>query len=100
MSSSFDDALAEFRATVDQYARRGLHGMAADEMRILIKRITAFERRLAAQQHELINQLIMAPPEELGGELPDVLDRRLRISRSDAVRRIQEAHRWAAESGK
>jgi Domain of unknown function (DUF222) len=100
MSSDLQEALAAYRAVLDKYAGLPLSGMTAAELRMLLKRIKDFERRLAARQHELINQLSNASPEELGGELPDVLAKRLRISRGEAALRIEEARKWAARSGK
>ncbi len=46
---------------------------------------------LAMLQRNMIKSLTRASPEELGGELPDVLAEALHISREDAERRIDEA---------
>ncbi|WP_156349457.1 MULTISPECIES: DUF222 domain-containing protein, partial [unclassified Mycobacterium] len=49
-------------------------------------------RRLRTPQHALINQLdAQASPEELGGSLRSGLADRLRITKADAARRIEEA---------
>jgi hypothetical protein len=56
-----------------------------------LERIETLERTLPALRHELINQLAGASVEELGGTLPRVLADRLRIRRSEAARRIEEA---------
>ncbi len=46
---------------------------------------------LSMLQRNMIKSLTRASPEELGGELPDVLAEALHISREDAERRIDEA---------
>jgi hypothetical protein len=57
----------------------------------LLERRQNWRRRLAASDHELINELAHASAEELGGKLAHVLADRLRIYRRDAARRIEEA---------
>lgn len=57
-----------------------------------LERIETLRRTLPALEHELINQLgAHALPEELGGKLSHALANRLRISRTEASRRIHEA---------
>jgi hypothetical protein len=56
-----------------------------------LERVETMERILTALRHELINQLAGASVDELGGALRRVLADRLRIRRSEAGRRIEEA---------
>src|SRR6202012_1478952 len=62
-----------------------------ERMRIL-ERIEALARRLPVPGHQLINQLAAsATREELGAKLSVALATRLRITRTDATRRVAEA---------
>ena len=57
-----------------------------------LERLEHMARQLRAPQHPLINQLdAQAGPEELGGTLRCVLADRLRITKAEAARRIDEA---------
>ncbi|WP_156767040.1 DUF222 domain-containing protein, partial [Mycobacterium sp. E796] len=57
-----------------------------------LERVEAAARRLRAPQHTLINQLAaQAGPEELGGTLRGALADRLRITKAEASRRVDEA---------
>jgi Domain of unknown function (DUF222) len=57
-----------------------------------LQRLVRVARRLRAPQHTLINQLgAQAGEEELGGTLPAALADRLRITKAEAGRRIDEA---------
>jgi hypothetical protein len=57
-----------------------------------LERLERAARRLRAPQHTLINQLgAQASEEELGGKLRSALADRLRITKADAGRRIDEA---------
>jgi Domain of unknown function (DUF222) len=102
-SSAFNEQSAdvgELHALLDKIAARGLDGPTKHELLELRDRYIAVRQRLSARQHEIINELSMASPQELGGTLPDVLAKRLQISRGEALRRIDEARRWAARSGR
>jgi Domain of unknown function (DUF222) len=62
-----------------------------ERLRVL-ERWEQMRRWQPAVEHALINQLAeQADPTELGGKLPSALADRLRISRAEASRRIQEA---------
>ncbi len=57
----------------------------------MLQNCEQIRRVLSAVEHPLINQLGGEDPAVLGGKLAPVLANRLRISRADASRRIQEA---------
>jgi hypothetical protein len=57
----------------------------------LLERRQTWRRRLPAGDYELINHLATASADELGGTLSHVLADRLRITRAEARRRIDEA---------
>ena len=58
----------------------------------VLERFEGFRRQQPAIEHELLNQLAeQADPTELGGKLAPALANRLRISRSEAARRLHEA---------
>ncbi|KZS57929.1 hypothetical protein A4G26_02045 [Mycobacterium kansasii] len=62
-----------------------------ERLRVL-ERLEHLARRLRTPQHTLINQLdLQASEEELGGKLRSALADRLRITKADAGRRIDEA---------
>jgi Domain of unknown function (DUF222) len=57
-----------------------------------LERLERMARRLRAPQHPLINQLdAQASPEELGGTVRSALADRLRITKAEAARRVEEA---------
>jgi Domain of unknown function (DUF222) len=57
-----------------------------------LERLERAARRLRAPQHALINQLrAQASPEELGGTVRSALADRLRITKAEASRRVEEA---------
>src|SRR6185312_6351291 len=56
-----------------------------------LERRQTLRRRLPAGEHDHINELTHASPDELGGPLAQVLADDLRITRSEARRRIDEA---------
>jgi hypothetical protein len=57
-----------------------------------LERLERVARRLRAPQHALINQLrAQASPEELGGTVRSALADRLRITKAEAGRRVEEA---------
>ncbi len=57
----------------------------------MLQNCEQIRRVLSAVEHPLINQLGGEDPAVLGGKLAPVLANRLRISRAEASRRIQEA---------
>jgi Domain of unknown function (DUF222) len=58
----------------------------------LLERHEAATRKLPVARHELINGVYrQATPSEIGGKLSHVLADRLRITRGEATRRIEEA---------
>ena len=95
LSSSREDIEAFFDA-LDADADRGsdmsFDVLTSPELLCMLERLEKVARRLPAIGHQLINQLAdQAPPEELGGKLSHVLADRLRITRSEANRRVGEA---------
>src|ERR1700722_1089458 len=58
----------------------------------LLERLEQAARRLPVARHELIKEAPRrATPSEIGGKLPHILADRLRITRAEATRRIEEA---------
>jgi hypothetical protein len=57
----------------------------------VLESLEQVRRRLPAVEHALINELTHVEASELGGKLAAVLADRLRISRAEASRRVQEA---------
>ncbi len=58
----------------------------------VLESVEVVRRQLPAVEHPLLNQLAeQAGPSELGGKLAAVLADRLRISRTEACRRVHEA---------
>jgi hypothetical protein len=58
----------------------------------LLERIERVRRRLPVAEHELLNGIgEHATPADIGGKLPHVVADRLRITRGEASRRIQQA---------
>ena len=95
LSGSREDIEAFFDA-LDADADRGsdmsFDVLTSPELLRMLERLEKVARRLPAIGHQLINQLAeQPPPEELGGKLSHVLADRLRITRSEANRRITEA---------
>ena len=89
-SIAFKQAAAAWDA-VAEHADQAPELLSLSQRSELLERIETMERMLPALRHELINQLASASVEELGGTLPRVLADRLRIRRSEAARRIEEA---------
>jgi Domain of unknown function (DUF222) len=66
--------------------------LTTPERMAMLQRCETFRRRQPAVEHPLINQIAeQADSTELGGKLPSALADRLRISRTEASRRIDEA---------
>ncbi len=70
-----------------------LHTLTLSERVSLLQQIDELGRKAAAFDRRLIGRLITeAPPAQFGGaSWPDVLSRRLRISRAEAERRVAAA---------
>lgn len=80
------------RAVVSRIQRHSYDALTTPERLTLLENVEHESRRLVTPCHALINQVAeQATPEELGGKLTHTLADRLRISRSDAARRIAEA---------
>ena len=95
LSSSREEIQEDFdalRAAVSRILGHSCDGLTTPERLALLERLEQETRRLRVPGHQLINQLSeQAQPEELGGKLSHALADRLRITRSDANRRIAEA---------
>ncbi len=95
LSSSREEIQEDFdalRAAVSRILGHSYDGLTTPERLALLERLEQETRRLRVPGHQLINQLSeQAQPEELGGKLSHALADRLRITRSDANRRIAEA---------
>ena len=91
----FDEATAAYDAVdalLDKIDSLDCDVLSSDEQQHLLERRQTWRRRLPAGDHNLINQLAEhAASEELGGTLVRVLADRLRITRGEAGRRIEEA---------
>jgi hypothetical protein len=104
MGSSAREGIQEdfeaLRAAVSRILQHSYDALTSPERLALLARLEAESRRLRAPGHQLINQLAgQATPEALGGRLSHALADRLRITRTEANRRIGEAAdlgpRWA-----
>jgi len=96
MGSSDREELQEdfdtLRGAVSRILEHSYDALTTPERLTWLERLEHETRRLRVPGHQLINQLAEhAPPEELGGKLPHALADRLRITRSDARRRVAEA---------
>jgi hypothetical protein len=80
------------RTAVSRIVEHRFDALTTPERLALLGRLEDATRRLAAPGHALINQLAeQADVSELGSKLPHVLADRLRITRGEAGRRIDEA---------
>jgi hypothetical protein len=72
-----------------------LHTLTRSERIQLLQRLDALGRQLAAFDRRLVGRLVTeAAPAQFGGATwPEVLSRRLRISRAEAERRVAAAVR-------
>src|ERR1700757_3469255 len=88
-------AFKEAQAALDALAERAdqpTDSWTIGERQEWLALVETLGRILPALQHDHINHLAeYAAPEELGGRLSHVLADRLRITRSEATRRIAEA---------
>lgn len=79
-------------ADLDRLCGLSFEALTTPERLRVLERLERVARRLRVPGHALINQLAeQASEEELGGKLPAALANRLRISRTDANRRVAEA---------
>jgi Domain of unknown function (DUF222) len=77
---------------VSRLAALSFEVLTTPERLNLLERLEHATRRLPVARHELINGVRrQATPAEIGGKLPHVLADRLRITRAEATRRIDEA---------
>ncbi len=102
-ASTDEEIAADFTALHEIISRiigHSCEALAARDRITYLERLEREMRRLPVAGHELINQVDrQATPAEIGGKLVHVLADRLRITRSEANRRINEARdlgtRWA-----
>ncbi|HEX7322248.1 MAG TPA: HNH endonuclease signature motif containing protein [Mycobacterium sp.] len=79
-------------AGLDQVLDLDFEALTTPERLALLERVERVRRRLPAVEHPLINGLAeQATPAELGNSLPRALADRLRITRGQARRRVDEA---------
>jgi len=94
-SSSREDIVEVFDALdadVDRVCELSFEALTTPELLGMLERLEKVVRRLPVPGHGLINQLVQqAASQELGGKLGHALADRLRITRSDANRRVAEA---------
>ncbi|HKI43508.1 MAG: HNH endonuclease signature motif containing protein [Mycobacterium sp.] len=94
-SSSPEDIAADFAAlheVVSRIVEHSYEALTTPERLTYLELLEREKRRLPAACHELINRIDrQATPAEIGGKLAHVLADRLRITRSEAKRRIDEA---------
>jgi len=81
-----------FHATVSELGQLSFDVLTTPERLALLERLEQEARRLPTPRHELINGVRhQATAVEVGGKLSHVLADRLRITRAEASRRIDEA---------
>jgi hypothetical protein len=94
-SSSREEIVEVFNALdadADRLCELSFDALTTPERLRVLERLERVARRLRAPQHALINQLdAQASEEELGGKLRSALADRLRITKAEAGRRIDEA---------
>ncbi|ORB82380.1 hypothetical protein B1987_28835, partial [Mycobacterium kansasii] len=94
-SSSREDIVGVFTALdadLDRLCELSFDVLTTPERMRALERLESLARRLRTPQHTLINQLgAQAGEEELGAKLRSALADRLRITKSEASRRIDEA---------
>jgi hypothetical protein len=79
-------------ADLDRLCELSFDVFATPERLRALERLERAARRLRAPQHALINQLrAQASPDELGGTVRSALADRLRITKAEASRRVEEA---------
>jgi len=79
-------------SAVDDLTALCFDALTTPERLLIVERLERVKRRLPVAGHALINGVrTQATPVELGGKLAHALADRLRITRSEAARRIREA---------
>ena len=95
MRSSSREEVVEVLDALDAAYKRALDltfdALTTPERLSVLERFEGFRRAQPAIEHALINELAVVEPAVLGGKLAPVLANRLRISRTDASRRMHEA---------
>ncbi|MGO9385872.1 MAG: DUF222 domain-containing protein, partial [Mycobacterium sp.] len=96
MSSSSREEIASvldaLDADLDRACALSFAALTTPERLRILARLETVARRLPVPGHELINQLAaQSDPTELGGKLSHALADRLRITRSEARRRVAQA---------
>lgn len=84
-------ALQGLTASVDRLLELDTSALSFEESLIYWERLTRAQRRVRAIQDRVIDALAKQSPDELGGELPDLLAEALRITRAEAEQRIEAA---------
>ena len=86
-------SIGVLEAAVDAVCADTLDGLSNPELLAVLARVEVAQRRLTSASHVGVAQLVrQASPVELGGtSFPDVLSRRLHISKGAARRRIADA---------
>jgi len=101
-ASTDDEVAADFAALHEVISRVIGHSydtLTTRDRMTYLERLERETRRLPVAGHQLINQIDrQATPAEIGGRLPHVLADRLRISRSEATRRLNEARDLGARA--
>ncbi len=93
-SSSRDEVVAVFdalRAAMKRALDLTFDVLTTPERLNILEGLEQLRRQQPAIEHALINELTHVEPSVLGGKLPSVLADRLRISRTEASRRVHEA---------
>jgi Domain of unknown function (DUF222) len=91
-SGDVDEVFDALDADFDRVCELSFDALTTSEQLRLLERLEKLARRLPVPGHALINQLVQhATPAELGGKLSHALADRLRITRSEAGRRVAEA---------
>jgi hypothetical protein len=79
-------------AAADDLTELSFDTLTTPELLGVLERLERVARRLPVPQHAVINQVAhQGTPAEIGGKLSHALADRLRITRADATRRINEA---------
>ncbi|WP_156686932.1 HNH endonuclease signature motif containing protein [Mycobacterium sp. Marseille-P9652] len=87
-----DADYAALRAAVSRILGHSYDALTCPERLVYLERLERETRRLRAPQHALINQLAaQSSDEQLGGTLCSALANRLRITKAEAGRRIEDA---------
>ncbi len=93
-SSNREEVVSAFdglRAVVKRALDLTFDALTTPERLALLETCEVVRRQLPAIEHALINQLAGEEPAVLGGKLPAALADRLRISRTEASRRVHQA---------